>query len=332
VIAAHYDQTVEIINHHLDTWEIGKKFLLSKKLRILICQLVLEHFFGPQGKEYVQTFDAYIHARLDFLNSPFSFPKWVPIPTSLRHNHSRGKAYAALKRLIQQRRQAPVFQPDLLFHFMHTPDAQGHLYSDDELLVHLLTLIPLGIPNTVAALSWIWYLLASSPQQAARLYQERDAIVGQEVPTPEHLARLLYLKAVIKESLRLYPPIWQLGRDVVRPCTLHGYQCQPGQAFLINTYQLHRDANVFADPETFLPERWLAEPTATVPPRGSYLPFGSGPSKCPGERLATLEIMLIILLITARFTLRISDDCPVSIKPDILLHPKNMHIIVERRV
>jgi cytochrome P450 len=175
VISAHYDQTVEIINHHLDTWEMGKKFLLSKKLRILICQLVLEHFFGPQGKEYVHIFDTYIHARLDFLNSPFSFPTWVPTPTSLRHKYNRENARAALKMLIQQRHQAPVSQPDLLFHFMYTPDAQGHLYSDDELLMHLLTLIPLGIPNTVAALSWIWYLLASSPQKAARLYQERDA-------------------------------------------------------------------------------------------------------------------------------------------------------------
>ena len=110
---------MEIINHHLDTWEIGKKFLLSKKLRLLICQLVLEHFFGPQGKEYVQIFDTYSHARLDFLNSPFSFPKWVPTLTSLRHKHSREKAHAALKMLIQQRRQAPVSQPDLLFHFMH---------------------------------------------------------------------------------------------------------------------------------------------------------------------------------------------------------------------
>jgi cytochrome P450 len=332
VISAHYDQAVEIIYHHLDTWQTGKKFLLPKKLRPLICQLVLEHFFGPQGEEYVQLFDTYIHARLDFLNSPFSFPQWVPTPTSLRHKHSREKARAALKTLIRQRRQAPASQPDLLFHFMHTPDAQGHLYFDDELLMHLLTLIPLGIPNTVAALSWIWYLLASSPQQAARLYQERDAVVGQGVPTPEHLTRLPYLGAVIKEALRLYPPIWQLGRDVARPCTLHEYQCQPGQAFLIDLYHLHRDASAFADPETFLPERWLAETTATVPPRGSYLPFGSGPSKCPGERLATQEIMLIILLIAARFTLRIPDVHRIDIQPDIMIHPKNMHVIVERRV
>jgi cytochrome P450 len=332
VISAHYEQTVEIINHHLDTWEVGKKFLLPKKLRMLICQLVLEHFFGPQGKEYVQIFDTYIHARLDFLNSPFSFPKWVPTPTSLRHKQSRKKAYTALKKLVQERRQTPSSQPDLLFHLMHTPDAEGHLYSDDELLMQLLTLIPLGIPNIVSALSWVWYLLASSPQQAARLYQERDALIGQGGPTPEHLTCLPYLNAVIKESLRLYPPIWQIGRDVARPCTLHEYQCQPGQAFMINLYQLHRDAGVFADPETFLPDRWLAEPTATVPPSGSYLPFGSGPSKCPGARLTTHVLMLIILLTTARFTLRLADAHAVNIQPDIIIHPKNMYVIAEKRV
>ncbi|MCH9682032.1 MAG: cytochrome P450, partial [Deltaproteobacteria bacterium] len=150
-----------------------------------------------------------------------------------------------------------------------------------------------GHETTALALSYALHLLAEHPHAARRLAEEVDRVVGARPATVDDVPNLPFTDAVLRESMRLYPPAYLVGREVVEPVEIAGFPIAAGAQVLTPQWVVHRDPRWFRAPEVFLPERWL-DGLASRLHRFAYFPFGGGPRVCVGNHFAMLEGVLVL--------------------------------------
>jgi len=206
--------------------------------------------------------------------------------------------------------------------------------SDVQLRDEVMTLFLAGHETTANALSWTWYLLAQHPEVEARLFRELTEILRGKVPTAGDVARLPYTEMVVKESMRLYPPAWAVGRQAVGAFEMGGYKFPAGTNIAILQWSTQRDARFFPDPEKFDPERWSVEALRrSALPRFAYFPFGGGPRVCVGAGFAMMEAILLLATVAQRFRMTLVSKRSVKLLPSVTLRPKNgiQMVLHERR-
>ncbi|KAL5984797.1 hypothetical protein ACLOJK_038633 [Asimina triloba] len=164
--------------------------------------------------------------------------------------------------------------------------------------------------------TWTLSLLLNHRDKLRRVQEEMDEHVGRDRNVDESdIPKLAYLQAVVKESMRLYPPAPMSGpHQAVEDCYVGGYRIRAGTVLLVNLWKMHRDPRIWSDPEKFLPERFLTQ-HAHVDGRGShfeYLPFGSGRRMCPGITMALQIVHLTLARLLHGFDLRTPGDVPVD--------------------
>jgi len=184
---------------------------------------------------------------------------------------------------------------------------------------HVITLLMAGHETTANALSWTLYLLSGHPEAERALHAELDGLDGA-LPGYADLGRLPYTRAVVAESMRLYPPAWIITRALVRPAELGGWHAPAGTIVAVSPLLLHHDARWFPEPERFDPARWLDARKEKVP-RHAYLPFGTGPRACIGEQFAWAEATLVLAVICSRWTARPVPGQPVRPQYRVTLRP-----------
>jgi cytochrome P450 len=153
-----------------------------------------------------------------------------------------------------------------------------------------MTLLLAGHETTAVSLSWTWLLLSQHPEVERKLWDELCAVLNGRSPTLRDLASLPYTERVVKEAMRLYPPVWATVRTAVKPCTLGGYLIPAKSPVLMSQWVMHRDPRFFDQPEQFNPDRWLDERGKSLP-RFAYFPFGGGPRICIGASFAFTEAL-----------------------------------------
>ena len=246
-----------------------------------------------------------------------------------------------IAKMIQERRAYPTpearvdLMTKLLFARGGEPDAErpfgtGSGMSDDQVRDEAMTLFVAGHETTANALSWAFYLLARHPEARARVQAEADAF-GPEGVTAFDPAKLAYTTRVFKEALRLYPPLILLGRRSIEPFTLEGERYPAGVVLFVNVYGLHHHPEVWPDPETFDPDRFLPEREASRH-KSAWLPFGVGPRVCIGNGFALMEgpIVMATLMRTMSFDI----NAGRVIEPDAFatLRPKGgVPVVVTKR-
>src|SRR5205085_10470364 len=146
---------------------------------------------------------------------------------------------------------------------------------------------------------WAWYLISQSPAVEARLHAELDNVLAGRSPTLEDLPNLPFTRAIIDETLRLYPPVPLLAREATRAETLRGRTVTPGSLIVVAPWLLHRHRHYWDAPDAFRPERFLEPP----PPnrRYVYLPFSLGPRVCAGMAFGITESVLCLATLAQRF-------------------------------
>jgi cytochrome P450 len=167
---------------------------------------------------------------------------------------------------------------------------------------HLITLLMAGHETTANALSWTFHLLSGNPEAERELHEELRSLGGR-MPGYQDLPRLRYTKAVIAESLRIYPPAWILARSLTAAADFGGWHAPAGTIVAVSPLLLHHDARWFPDPERFDPARWLDERGKAVP-RNAYLPFGTGPRACIGEQFAWAEATIVLAAVCSHWSAR----------------------------
>jgi cytochrome P450 len=268
-------------------------------------------------------------AALERLMEQFPASQWtlaafidgiIPTPGGIRARQAIRRLEQIVLRTIAQRRESGKDRGDLLSMLLQARDEDGSRMSDRQLRDEVLTFLFAGHETTALALTWAWYLLSQHLEAEATLRAELSAELGGRAPTIDDLPRLRYAEQVIKEAMRLYPPVWTIGRETTAACEIAGCQVPKGAQLMLSQWVTHRDPRYWEEPEQFRPGRWADD---AAPPRGAYFPFGSGPRGCIGQAFALMEAVLILATIAQRFRLALAPGCLVEPWPTATLRPRH---------
>jgi cytochrome P450 len=229
--------------------------------------------------------DAYIaEAGRISLFDILGLPDWVPRPGRIM----AGGSVAEMKRVADAAVEARRARGPETKRRMSTP----------ELRDNLLTFIVAGHETTALALGWSLYLCAFDQGVQDRARAEAQAVLQGRAATGADVARLPYIRQIIDEALRLYPPAGIVSRTALKPDTLCGREIRPNDTVIIPIYALHRHHMLWEDPDAFRPDRFADRKAIE---RYSYLPFGDGPRICIGASFALQEAVIILATLLARF-------------------------------
>ena len=253
--------------------------------------------------------------------TPWRIPEAWPTPANRIAKHDREYLDSLVYRIIEERKKETRPRKDLLSMLMAAMNEDGSRMTAKQLRDETMTLFLAGHETTALALGWTWYLLGENPQAEAKLHQELDTTLHGNPATVADLERLPYLHAVVRESLRLYPPAYMMARANVTPVAIGEYEIPAGTTILSSQWVTHRDARYFEEPEAFRPERWLDGLEERLA-GGTYYPFGDGPRRCIGQGFALLEIALAIAAIAQKFRFTLTADARIEVEPLITLRPR----------
>jgi cytochrome P450 len=316
-------------------WNPGESRDIHADMMHITLEIVAKALFGAEigPAEMAEVGKSLEVALARFIDriSLMRFIDHLPIPRNIRFR----KALAALDRIIyaiiESRRKSGERGDDLLSMLLNAQDEDGSRMTDRQVRDESITLFLAGHETTAIALSLMFYLLSENPEVDRKMAAELDAVLGGRTPTLEDIPLLEYTGKVVKESMRLYPPAWRVGREALADFELGGYTIPAGAQVIMSQWTMHRDPRYYTDPLKFDPERWTEEFTQTLP-KFAYFPFGGGPRLCIGDQFAIMEATLIVATIARKFRLRHVADHRIGMFPSITLRPKyGMQMIVERR-
>ena len=321
----------------LASWTSGESRNVHEDMMALTLQIVAQCLFGAEvtgvaervGKAMQVVTDRFMADASQALLLPFDLPDFLA--------PARRRAISELNKIIngiiRERRASNQPREDLLDTLLRVRDAEGHPLSDTQLRDEVMTLFLAGHETTALALSWTCFLLAENPPIEGKLVAELRDVLGDREPTADDLPLLRYTEMVLKESMRLYPAVWGIGRRAVADCEIGGYRVTAGTNIFIFQSLTQRDPRFFSNPDAFDPERWREDPVRSGKiPRFAYFPFGGGPRVCVGTSFAMLEATLLLAMIQQKFHLDLVPGHPVQPVASVTLRPKHgIRVTVRRR-
>lgn len=315
-------------------WRDGERRDLHTDLMRLTLDILMRTVFSaPLGADAGRVerslnvvLDEYMRQSLALL----PLPAWAPSPGRSRMLRAIRELHVVVDRLIDSRLAGGAGPDDLLTMLLEARDEAGQPMPRRQLRDELLTLILAGHETTANALAWTLALLARHPEAEARLHAEVDAL-GDRPAAAADLPALRYADAVVKESMRLFPPVWMISRAAAQPATVGGYDVPAGRDLYLSAWVVHRDPRLYAEPAAFRPERWLDGLEQHLP-RYAFMPFGGGPRLCIGNSFAQMEATLILATLARRFRLSLAPGQAVTPEPTMTLRPRGgLPMTVARR-
>ncbi|MFB6264766.1 MAG: cytochrome P450 [Bradymonadaceae bacterium] len=263
------------------------------------------------------------------ITSPAPIPKSIPTPHNRRVQQAIDELETIVYDLIDERRGREEEFDDLLSTLMLAEyEDSGERMSDEQVRDEVMTFLLAGHETTSNALNWTFYLLSKHPDVRRMLEDEVDHHLENDAPTFENLRDIDYLDMIFDEATRLYPPAWTIEREPIEDDAVGPYTLPAGSIVVVAPYFVHRNPNVWDNPEGFDPERF--GPDGGAPDhRYAHFPFGGGPRKCAGADFATIEYKLALAMITRRFQLDLVPGSPVELEANVTMHPKDglmMHV------
>lgn len=334
-IAAYADVMVERAARLADEWSDGAEVEIRGEITRLtlgiVCKVLFSAEVGEDAAEVAAGFSELMELATFFL-APFSeYLEKLPLPQAIRFRRARARIDRVVYRIIHERRQSGEDRDDLLSMLMGTDGAGAPVMTDEQVRDECMTIVVAGHETLSNALPWTWYLLSEHPAVEARLHEEIDAVLGGRLPTVHDLARLPYTEMVLAESMRIYPPVWFLGRRALEPCAIGGVTIPKGAFVVLSQFVTHADSRYYPEPDHFDPDRWTADARAARP-KFAYFPFGAGLRGCIGESFAWTEARLLLTVLAQRWRLRQVPGHPIVVDPVSTLRPKyGIRMTVHRR-
>lgn len=291
----------------------------------LALEIVGEALFGQALNQ--ETSDSSVHAFSDVLriisergNAPVQLPLHWPTPDNLRLKRALATLDRVTYQVIEQARRTPS-PHTLLGTLIAARDADtGEALRDEEIRNEVVTLFVAGHETTALALSWGFALLGHAPEVVARMRDEVRSVLGDRPPTAADIPRLVYVRQVIDEILRLRCPVWTVARDTQQDDEIGGFRIRAGDIVLPSAYLTHRHPDFWDEPERFDPERFTPE-RVKERPQWAYYPFSLGQRMCIGNTFSLVESQVVLALLLQQCDFELVDLRPVPQRATFTLRP-----------
>ncbi|MEZ2233918.1 cytochrome P450 [Microcoleus sp.] len=300
-LAGYIEAMEDITQRYLERWTEMSEFAWYPELRNYTFDVAGKLLVGiDSGSEtalgnYFET----------WCNGLFSIPLNVPWTLFGKAKNSRNLLLAELENIIRDRQQGIPGGNDALGLLISARDDEGNSLSVEELKDQVLLLLFAGHETLTSAIASFCLLLAQHPDVMAKVRAEQQQFPTTEPLTLEQLKQMTYLEQVLREVLRLVPPVGGGFRTVINACEFGGYEIPKGWSVLYEINQTHQDATVYPEPDRFNPDRFNSERSAKP---FTYVPFGGGLRECLGKEFARLEMKL--------FAARMIRECDWELLPD----------------
>lgn len=264
------------------------------------------------------------------------FPDWVPTRGNRRLVAAKKALHKTISSMIETRKNSDLTnadkKPDMMSMLLEAKYEDGSSMPTELVMDELITLFTAGHETTSNALSWTFYLLALHPDIQAKLHVELDSVLNDQDAQFEHLGELNYTDMVIKESMRLLPPVWTLNnRQANEDIDIGSYHIPKDKVIFLSPYANHLNPRYFENPNRFDPERFSPENEKNIP-KHVYIPFGSGPRVCIGQSFAMMEAKIILATIMRRFEVELDENNVFDPQPLITLsNNKGMQVKLKSR-
>jgi cytochrome P450 len=335
-IAAYAEVMVSYTKTMLASWKDGQERDIHEAMMRLTLDIVAKTLFDADVSREAEDVGAALQVLMSkfFRQAGFALllPRSIPIPTTRHLQRAVGQLDKVIYEMIRRRRAGGRTSDDLLSVLLEAQDDEGQGMTDRQLHDEIMTLFLAGHETTANALSWTWLLLGQHAEIEEKLAEELRRVLAGRAPTAADLPRLTYTDRVLREAMRLYPPVWVIGRRALAPFPLGEYELPAETNVLMSQLITHRDARYFPEPERFDPDRWDAsDPRNLSLPRFAYFPFGGGPRVCVGAGFAMMEAVLLLATMAQSFTLAVVPGQSVKYLPSVTLRPKSGIRMVPKR-
>jgi cytochrome P450 len=308
----------------------GAEVDLAVEMNRLTLAVVAATLFGSDVDHEAGDIAASLTVIIESFNQML-LPLWnywrrLPLPQNRRLRAAQRKLDATIYRLISQRRADGRDHGDLLSMLLAAEDAEDakKRLTDDEIRDQAMTLFLAGHETTANALAWTWHLLAQHDAVRVKMKAEIDAVLGPDrMPALDDTQRLPYTTAVFSEAMRLYPPVWVVGRRALEDVMIGDYLVPQRTIVIMSQYIIHHDARWWPDAPEFQPERWLDEAAQAARPKFAYFPFGGGARKCIGDYFAWAEGVILLAIIARRWKFELVPGHPIELNATVTLRPKH---------
>jgi cytochrome P450 len=332
---------IEAGNESLDGWrakgaapfevDVNEPFtLLTAEV---ISQIMFGYKLGPLGWELFEAFKDYTASEgRVHVAELVGLPAWFPRPGRRKGREAVARFDSVLLKIIEAGRKRGVEAPDdMLNMLLSFRDEQGQPMSTELVRDEVASIFLAGHETTAITLAWAFYLLNQHPAAEARVHEEVDRVFGDRPAAYGDLDKLVYCRAVIDETLRLFPPVHVFSRQAIEDDEVCGHKVPKGSFVTVASWLLHRHKLFWQDPLKFRPERFLAENAEKID-RFAYIPFGTGPRVCLGKHLGLLEATFLFAMTARGFKLRLKPGVSVEPVGRMTLRPRwGMPMIVEPR-
>ncbi len=282
---AYGEKMTEIAAREIESWPTGVPYKLRPRMQAITLEIIIETVFGVHERERMEPLREALRNFLDLTTNPAALlPVLMVGPDRIKHipafRRRIERVDALIAREIADRRAAEDLaeRDDILSLMLLARHEDGSPMSDAEIRDELLTLLVAGHETTATALSWAMERLTRHPEKLERLRAE--VIDGEDA----------YLTATIQETLRLRPVIVLVVRKLTEAVELGGYDLPAGAGVTPCIHLIHRDPNIYPDPDRFIPERFLDNPPGTY----TWIPFGGGVRRCLGAAFAQFEMAVVL--------------------------------------
>jgi cytochrome P450 len=316
-------------------WQAGETLDMFQEMMRLTLGIVAKTLFDSDVQKDAQDVGeafSIILERFNLLNFPIhESAEDVLEKQTAEFDEALAKLDEILYRIIREHREKSEDTGDFLSMLMRATDTEGNGegMSDKQLRDEMMTFFFAGHETTANALSWTWYLLSQNPDSEKKFQQELDEIlVENRLPNFDDLPNLTFTEQVFTESMRMFPPVWALGRLAVNDCEIGRYRIPKDSLVVVSQYITHHDSAQFAEPEKFIPERWTKEFKDNLPPF-AYFPFGGGARRCIGENFAWMEGVLLLATIGRKWKFELQGKAnPLFL---LTLRPEQLKMKAQKR-
>lgn len=197
----------------------------------------------------------------------------------------------------------------------------GKSLTREELIDQLGVFFLAGHETTASVLTWVFFILATRPETMERVREEVSAVAGDNRISLEDTKKMLFVRSIFRETLRLYPPVTFLPRVAERDTIIGKRRIKKGTLVMISPWTIHRHRDLWPDPHAFDPERFMP---GRDYPKGAYIPFGAGPHTCVGASFAVAESVLIIARLARRYEFQVLDTAKVRVAARLTTRPAEL--------